>query len=594
MNSSIGQHGIRHNFPAEQRAPAKWSVIREVGVEYTPALEIAEGQMLRFPSLAARASDGTYLIVDELGVEKNVPYRFECRTICVDAAHGIFYDTMEHGIDDGYGCLINDGCMAVLRRTKWELLIVSRRGTTQSRFGLAAISKRTPRLIAWTPGGTFLIAFLDRAGQMDLAEVDPEGRLLWFLPPRTCPIGVPASIQLLPSDNLLVADPFRHVAVEIDRAGTIVWQFGEAKDPSSLSGRLSNPGSIRSTPDGKRLIADTRNHRVMLIGADGDVSYLQPEDGNLHDPVYADGLEDGHFLICDTGNQRVIEIDRQGKIAWQYGHAVAKRRFLSYPRSVDLTADGGYLVADTAHNRIVEFANGRVQERPFRGHLPLFWPRCARVLPGDSLLIADGRNHRIVEVSQEGDVLRELHEIDLDSSTTLKDPHDVWMLANGHLLVSDSQSDLVVEVDFAGRVHRVIGGCETLELDDPHSAQQLSDGCVVVADTGNDRVLLLEESGGVREIRALRAGASWLRLNRPKYVEVIADGAMVIVDTGHNRILAATMEGTLLWELSEIPDSRLPRLNQPRWAKLIHRDEVLVCDHYHHRILHMKYGSRIS
>ncbi|MDH3718557.1 MAG: hypothetical protein OES79_10600, partial [Planctomycetota bacterium] len=411
MNPILAETPSDHELPARQPAGVRWSLIREIGLDYAPGTEGEAGRRLRLPSFATRADDGKYWIVDELGVDKLVPYRFECRTICVNEDHEILYDTMQHGIHDGYGCPLEDGCVAVLRRTRWDLLVMSPRGKILDRYGLETFSKRTPRLVSRTPAGTFLIVFLDRAGQFDAVEVDRRGRLVWFLPARAHPIGVPASVQLLPSDTLLFADPFRHVALELDRAGNVVWQFGEAGKPSRQPHQLSSPGSVRCLPDGTRLIADTRNHRLLVIGVDGTPSPVRVDEGNLCDPSYAEGLTNGHYLICDAGNRRVIEIDGQGRIVWQYGRELAKQRFLSYPRSVELTSDGHYLVADTAHDRIVEFGSGRFHEKPFYGEPALFWPRCVRALPGGSLLIADGRNCRIVEVSREGHVSRELREV---------------------------------------------------------------------------------------------------------------------------------------------------------------------------------------
>ena len=571
----------------------KWSVINEAGIDLAKMTAGVDEQLLHHPIFAAQASDGTYLIVDELGSEKLVPYGFGCRTIRVDTDSNILYDSFESGIDDGYGCLLDNGYMAILRRTKWELLIVTPVGRITDRLYLDTFSKRLPMYVSWTCNGTFLIVFDNRAYDLDIVEIDLQGRLLWFLPSHVRHIGIAASAQLMRSGTILIADPIRHVTIEIDRAGDVVWEFGKTKHPSSNTGYLSSPGSIRRMEDGRSLVSDTRNHRILLIDSDGNNSQLLLADGNLCDPKYADVLSNGNYLVCETGNARVVELDGQGHVVWQYGSPLMTRRFLSYPRSVDVTGSGGYLVADTAHDRIIEINDGQIRELPFLGEPGLFWPRCVRMLPSGSLLIADARNCRIVEVSDDGHVLRQLSHIDLDGQT-LQDPHDVRMLSNGHLLVTDSQSDLVVVVDWSGRVHQAIGLGGSVCLDDPHSAQQLDDGSIVIADTGHHRILVVDPHGKiVREISTVHTNSSCLRLHRPRYVEVIADGTMVIADTGHNRILATTMTGRLIWEFSRVPDSPLPLLSQPRWVRLLNRNEVVICDHFHHRIVHVKNESSL-
>lgn len=571
-----------------------WSLIKEAGIGLNTEETADAGQRspLRHPVSAARSDDGSYLIVDELGKEKLVPFGFGCRTIRIDADHNILYDSLAKGIEDGFGCLMDNGCMAILRRTNWELLIVSPNGEVIDRLRLATFSKRLPWSVAWTCNETFIIVFLNHAYDLDIIEIDSKGRLLWSCPDNCRHIGIAMGAQLTPSNTVLVADPVRHVAMEIDRSGNIVWQFGETKHPSKDIDHLSSPCSIRCTGNGRRVIADTRNHRVLLLDAEGTDCQMVQHDGTFRDPVYADLLDNGNCLVCDTGNKRVIELDEQGYIVWDYGAPIVSRRLLSYPRSVDVNGSGGYLIADTAQDRIIELVDEHVREMPFNGQPELFWPRCARMLPSGSLLIADARNRRIVEVSVDGEVLNQLTHVDLDGRRELQDPHDVRMLADGRLLITDSSQDLVVVTDWSGKVFQAVGRNGAGVLKDPHSAQGLEDGSIIITDTGHSRIVVADSTGAVvHEFDCIMNGAGRYRLHRPRYVEVTASGTMVIADTGHNRILAATLEGEFLWELSTIPGSLQPLLNQPRWVRLIGESEIVICDHFHHRILHLRNDS---
>ncbi|MEZ5540447.1 MAG: NHL repeat-containing protein [Pseudomonadota bacterium] len=566
-----------------------WKLIKEAGIGSAPMPAPGAGNLLQHPIFAQRAHDGSYLIVDELGKEKQVPFSFGCRTLRVDAAGAVLYDSLKNGIDDGFGCLLDDGSMAILRRTKWELLITSPTGDMSDCLYLDTLSKRLPRFVTWTCKGTFLVAFLNRAYDMDLVEIDRQGKLLWHLPVHVSHIGIASSIQLTEADTLLLADPIRHIGMELDRQGNLIWQFGVSKHPARTLDHLSSPGSIVQSKGGQRVIADTRNHRILLVDSDGTGCEILPHDGTLRDPQYASLFDDGSCLICDTGNARVIVLDRDGYIVWSYGSPVVPRRLLSYPRSVEVTESGAYLVADTAHDRIIELQAERITERPFHGNPGLFWPRCVRLLPSGSLLVADARNSRIVEVSATGRVMRQLAQIASHGLQGLDDPHDVRLLPDDRLLITDSGQDMVVVADWDGCIHLRIGGPGSDTLKDPHSAQQLEDGSIIIADTGHHRIVVVDACGReVREIRTLQGKDATLRLHHPRYVEVSPEGTMAIADTGHNRILAATLDGALIWELSRVPDSSTPLLNQPRWLKLIGRNEVVVCDHFHHRIVHVR------
>lgn len=566
-----------------------WSVVNVLGMEFGsnsgPVCEL----QLHFPMFAMKHHDGTYLIVENLAREKSIPFTFEYRTIRVNADRKVLYDTLANGIEDGFGCLLKNGDMAILRCSKWELLIVSPQGAVVERLPLETLSKRPPKFITVTRNGTFLIIFDTRIGELDIVEINRHGRLLWYLPSHNGSIGLANSVELTRADTLLISDPSRHVVVEIDRKGKVVWQFGKANNPSAADGHLSTPSFISELPYGRRLISDSRNHRILVAGIDGKHDTIRLGDGVLSEPRFAAALPNNNYLICDSSNLRVIELDGQGRIVWQCGNRGIPRRSLSYPRSVDVIAPNRYLIADTAHDRVIESACGEVKEKRIHGSPGLFWPRCVRMLPSKALLIADGRNHRIVEVSADGRFQRQLSHFNANGPQMFGDPHDVRMLPNSHLLVTDSPNDTVVEVDWRGKVYRAIGRNGTLNLDDPHSAQQLDDGRIVIADTGHDRILVVSKSGDVTaEIESVRYKSFCLRLHRPRHAEVISGEIVIIADTGNNRVLCATLGGKLIWEFSRVPDSPQPRLSQPRWVKPINRDEVVICDHLHHRIVHVR------
>lgn len=145
-----------------------WSIINETGFGQGQMPVSEAGRLLHHPICAQRSDDGTYLIVDELAKERLVPYSFGCRTIRVSADGHVLYDSLASGIDDGYGCLLDDGSIAILRRTKWELLMVSATGRITERLYLDAFSKRLPMYLSLTCNGTFLIVFSNHAYDLDI------------------------------------------------------------------------------------------------------------------------------------------------------------------------------------------------------------------------------------------------------------------------------------------------------------------------------------------------------------------------------------------------------------------------------------------
>lgn len=570
-----------------------WSLLGELGVTYAvPDGGVGLDSGLDYPVQLERAENQTYLIVDEIGLRKNLTTLTECRTLWVDVAGKVLFDSLAEGMTDTFGCLAGDG-LALLRRTTWELQLLGRDAEVLRSIDLARHTQHMPRLVAWTRRGTFLVASLDVVYDVDLVELDRWGNLLWHLP-RKDAVGCPTGVQLLDNDRLLVADEFGHVVVELRRDGSVAWQHGRKRHPARGPGLLSNPMGARESPNGRRLISDTRNHRLVQVESEGRECELDLRvDGELCSPTWADPTDDGHLLVCDAGNGRVFEIDERGRVIWQFGGATCGRRCLSYPRSVELMSDGSYLVADTGHDRIVRLGRDGsgsedVVECSVNAEPALFWPRCVR-RSATGMIVADARNSRILELSETGAIVNELAELRGASVTELDDPHDVRLLRNGHLLITDAGAKMVVEADWSGRVYWMAGPAGGERLRDPHSAQRLADGTILVSDTGNGRLVWLDDRARVaREMDAFRHGSHACRFHRPRYAEVCAEGVMLVVDSGNNRILAGNEDGELRWELSQIPDSPIPSLSQPRWAQLLSADEVVVSDHSHHRILHLR------
>ncbi len=562
-----------------------WRVQRELGIDYLASADrtCLPGQ----PVYAERGEDGGHLVVFEVGAHKWIPQRSECCTLWLDSSSRPVYDTRTHGIRDGFGVLNGSAGIAVVRRTTWELLIVEHDGNVADIIDLSPFSKHVPRVLARADDGTFLVALLTDLFQMDLIELDGEGRLLWYCSGIDARVGYPSSIQKTASGNILLADEFCHQVVEIDREGKVVWRFGETGNPGMKAGLIAGPRSARELAPGTRLVTDSRNNRLLSTrGTAVDETVRTPLP--LCGPSFADRLPNGNTLICDSGNDWVFELDGSGSVVWQLGEPVAKRRSLSFPRSAQLTPGGTLLVADTANDRIVEFtADGR-EASVLPAEQDLFWPRCARNLPGDTFLLADSRQSRVVEVDRKGRLLRELSQVrEGDEIVMLSDPHDVRGIANDELLIVDSPLNVVLATHWDGTVSWSLRHACGTELRDPHSAQQLEDGRVLVSDTGNHRVVIADPvTGQGIELTSFVEGAERLRFHHPRYAEMTDDGVLVIVDAGNNRVLAGTPDGVLLWQIAEVAGSPLPSLAQPRWLELRGSNEIYVVDHRQHRIVH--------
>lgn len=567
-------------------ATSPWRLVREIGLDYAKHAAMEDPIVLRGPICAERTQAGGHLVVDE-----DPPNRgMLCRTLLLTADHEVAYDSRAQGVDDAYGCLMDGRQFAMLQRARSELCVLSISGEPVRSIDLSRISKLRPRILSWTQHGTFLIAFLAGPRKLDIVELDRRGSVLWSRIDSVSTIGIPASLQLLPNDSILIADEFHHVVWQLGRDGSSILRWGDWHSPSSSLGHLHRPRAAHQLANGTLLIADTNNSRILVVERSGRTAPLQPKSRALFSPSSVRRLPNGNYLICDAGSRCVFELDSRGETLPRHGSLKVRKRAFSFPRSIQYSGGGRYLIANTAQNTIVEVSNQRMRELPVRRNPGLFWPRSARKTKSGTVIVADGRNSRIVELSPRGVELRQLKQSrHKDVYLTLQDPHDVRLQPNGNLLVVDSPQGLVFETDWNGQTAWVIGLESDNALRDPHSAQLLPDGQILIADTHNNRILFVDpRTHKFRSISEIRSGNVRCELRLPRYAEAMPDGTLVIADTGNNRVLITDIGLRSLEILSTVPDSPLPHFGFPRWIQPVSRDELIISDHGNHRIVHLR------
>ena len=571
------------------RTSSRWKLVREIGLDYAESVVVDESISLLGPISAERTKAGGHLVVDDVPSDR-VPARGQCRTLLLSADRNVIYDSKAQGVEDAYGCLMDGEQFAILRRTCSALCVLSQSGELVRSIDLSRVSRHPPKVLCWTPRGSFLIAFVAGPRDVDIVELDCHGHVLWSCVESIVTIGDPSSMQLLPDGSILVTDEFHHVIWQLRRSGSSTIRWGHWHSPSPAVENLHRPRSAQLLADGTLLIADSNNGRILVVDRAGHASSLPVKNRALFSPSSVKRLKNGDYLVCDAGNRCVFELDSRGHVLPQYGSLKIRKRSLSLPRSVQYLGDNRYMVANTARNTIVDVNRRGMRELPVNSTCGLLWPRAARKTKEGTVLIADGRNSRVLELSPRGNELRQLKQCRYDGQfLTLEDPHDVRLQSNRNVLIVDSPQNLVIETDWNGRAAWIIGRDSDVALLDPHSAQQLPDGRIMITDTRNHRVVLVDpRTGSSKSITEIRVGAIHCGLSLPRYAEFAPDGTLAIADSGNNRVLITDLDFSFLWVLSGIPDSPIPYLCLPRWVQPITRDELIISDHGNHRVLHLR------
>jgi uncharacterized protein (TIGR03663 family) len=123
-------------------------------------------------------------------------------------------------------------------------------------------------------------------------------------------------------------------------------------------------------PDNLIYIADTWNHRIIVLDADGNVvrelgrSGEITDTGNATDPNVSPGLfygprslaiADGELYVTDTGNERVQVFSSDGTFLRAFGGTGSEPNQLLEPVGIAIGPDGNVYVADTGNARISVF-----------------------------------------------------------------------------------------------------------------------------------------------------------------------------------------------------------------------------------------------
>lgn len=216
----------------------------------------------------------------------------------------------------------------------------------------------------------------------------------------------------------------------VNRAGRIVWQYGQFGVAGAGPDQLNTPVQNTWLPNRHILITDQANERIIEVTLGKKIVWQYGTTGvagngpeQLNNPNCAELLENGHILICDENNNRAIEVARDGEIVWQYGSGDPN---ISDPVSgvafASRLESGHTLITDSNHARIVEidtdknvvweyFTNTDPNSNQRGGTGPL--PTRALRLRNGNTLISDQYNHRVIEVNPEKEIVRSFGRINM-------------------------------------------------------------------------------------------------------------------------------------------------------------------------------------
>lgn len=414
-------------------------------------------------------------------------------------------------------------------------------------------------------------------------------------------LSYPSKAILGPNGDVYIADAANNRIRAISPSGVITTFAGAGAagfggdNGAAATARLSFPGDIAVSSNGDVFIADTNNMRVRRITPRGIITTVagtgiygfQGDDGAATSAALAGprGIaldESGNLYIADTLNHRIRKVSAEGVITTIAGGnaagfsgegTAAQLARLNLPTAVAVDRRGNVYVADSGNHRIrrisaagviTTVAGGGING--FRGDggpasvALLNAPQSLALDVEENLYVADTGNHRIRKIDPRG-VIATVAGSDAAAGdggpavdASLFEPSGIAVDATGNVFIADSANHRVRRVTPQGIISTMAGdgsagysgdgGSAALaQLNHPNGLAVDRAGTLYIADTGNHAVRRV--SGGIISTIAGNGEpgkdgdfgpSASARLFNPSAVALDRSGGLYIADSGNNRV----------------------------------------------------------
>ncbi len=275
-----------------------------------------------------------------------------------------------------------------------------------------ATGTRANPVPSWGKPLPWPIVIADRRNNR-LLEVTPDKRIVWEFPSPLLKIyRGNDDVNFAPDGKTMVINEEDNFDLHIIEYETrrLAWSYGIPDVRGSGPGLLNYPDDARLLPDGRLVVADIRNCRILFIdpktskvlnqwGKPGVCQHAPPATfGFPNDINYYDN---GDFLVTEIPDAWISRLDKDGRVVWSI-----KGPHLHYPSDARAARDGNIIVADFVKPGGVVIFNpttGKIvwEYRVAEGEKALDHPSLAVELPTGDILLNDDHRERVLVIDRQ-------------------------------------------------------------------------------------------------------------------------------------------------------------------------------------------------
>jgi sugar lactone lactonase YvrE len=407
--------------------------------------------------------------------------------------------------------------------------------------------------------------------------------------------GLPTGVAVDASGMVYVADPFNQVIRKVTPDGAVSTLAGDGNpgyvDGPGGSARFSSPFGVAVDAVGMVYVADSGNHRLRKVTPAGDVTTLAGDgtashvDGpganarfNSPRGLAVDAV--GTVYVADTPNHRLRKVSAEGDVSTVAGFvqgyaegSAGAPPFLD-PNGLAVDASGALYVVEFSNHQIRKVTpegdittlagDGTFGTRDGPGASAQFAsPVYVAVNAAGTVYVADSGYHRIRKVTPEGLVTTFAggslgYKDDTGTSAQFSSPRGLALDAAGVLYVADSINHCIRKVTPEGVVTTLAGSSSgykdgtgtSAQFSSPWGVAVDAGGTVYVADTNNHRIRKVTPEGEVTTLAGSSPGykddtGTSAQFYFPRSLGVNAAGILYVADTQNHRIREVTPEGVV-------------------------------------------------